>query len=70
MWPEEEKLVHHLVEEQKECISWVEGERGEFQQDFFPPVHIPMVPHTPWVYKISLSCQVSTTNSLKLSMTK
>jgi hypothetical protein len=25
--------------------------KGEFQQDFFPPVCILTVPHTPWVYK-------------------
>jgi hypothetical protein len=49
--PEEEKLAHHLGTKQKECLSWIEEEKGEFWQDFFPPVHIPMVPHTPWVYK-------------------
>jgi hypothetical protein len=51
LWPEEEKLAHHLVKEQEECLSWVEEEKGEFRQDFFPPVRIPTVPHTPWVYK-------------------
>jgi hypothetical protein len=51
LWPEEEKLVHHLVKEQEECLSWIEEEKGEFHQDFFSPVHIPMVPHMPWVYK-------------------
>jgi hypothetical protein len=42
LWPEEEKLAH---------LSWIEEEKGEFQQDFFPPVRIPTVPHMPWVYK-------------------
>jgi hypothetical protein len=51
LWPEEEKLAHHLVKEQEECLSWIEEEKGEFRQDFFPPVCIPTVPHTPWVYK-------------------
>jgi hypothetical protein len=51
LWPEEEKLAHHLVKKQEECLSWIEEEKGEFRQDFFPPVHILMVPHTPWVYK-------------------
>jgi hypothetical protein len=51
LWLEEEKLVHHLVREQEECLSWMEEEKGEFRQDFFPPVCILMVPHTPWVYK-------------------
>jgi hypothetical protein len=51
LWPEEEKLAHHLVKEQEECLLWIEEEKGEFQQDFFPPVHIPTVLHMPWVYK-------------------
>jgi hypothetical protein len=51
LWPEEEKRVHHLVKEQEECLSWIEEEKGEFRQDFFPPVRIPTVPHMPWVYK-------------------
>jgi hypothetical protein len=51
LWPEEEKLAHHLVREQEDCLSWVEDEKGVFRQDFFPLVHIPTVPHTPWVYK-------------------
>jgi hypothetical protein len=50
LWPEEEKLAHHLVKEQEECLLWIEEEKGEFRQDFFPPVRIPMVPHMPWVY--------------------
>jgi hypothetical protein len=51
LWPEEEKLAHHLVREQEDSLSWIEEEKGEFRQDFFPPVCIPTVPHTPWVYK-------------------
>jgi hypothetical protein len=51
LWPEEEKLAHHLVKEQEECLSWIEEEKGEFRQDFFLPVRILMVPHMPWVYK-------------------
>jgi hypothetical protein len=51
LWPEEEKLAHYLVREQEDCLSWVEEERGEFRQDFFPPVYIPTVPHMLWVYK-------------------
>jgi hypothetical protein len=52
LWPEEEKLAHHLVKkEQEECLSWIEEEKGEFCQDFFPPVRILTVPHALWVYK-------------------
>jgi hypothetical protein len=29
----------------------VEEEKGEFWQDFFPPVRIPTVLYMPWVYK-------------------
>jgi hypothetical protein len=43
LWPEKEKLAHHLVKEQEECLSWIEEEKGEFQQNFFPPVCIPTV---------------------------
>jgi hypothetical protein len=51
LWPEGGKLAHHLVREQQECLSWIEEEKGEFQQDFFPPVYIPTAPHTSWIYK-------------------
>jgi hypothetical protein len=51
LWPEGEKLAHHLVKEQEECLLWIEEEKGEFRQDFFLPVCIPTVPHMPWVYK-------------------
>jgi hypothetical protein len=51
LWPEEEKLAHHLVREQEECLSWIEEEQGEFCQDFFPPVCIPTILHMLWVYK-------------------
>ena len=48
---EEEKPVHELVKLQEDGLSWLEAERGEFWTDFFPPVRILTVPHTPWVYK-------------------
>jgi hypothetical protein len=51
LWPEEEKLVYHLVREQEECLLWIEEEKGEFRQDSFPPICIPIVLHMPWVYK-------------------
>jgi len=48
---EEEKLAHHLVKLQEEALAWDESERGQFNPEFFPPVRIPTVDHTPWVYK-------------------
>ena len=51
LWPEERKLVHHLMMEQNEAFAWNDDERGRFRTDFFPPVVIPTIEHKPWVYK-------------------
>jgi hypothetical protein len=51
LWPEERKLVHHLMMEQELAFAWDDTERGSFRQDFFPPVVIPTVEHKPWVYR-------------------
>ncbi|KDR76773.1 hypothetical protein GALMADRAFT_66936, partial [Galerina marginata CBS 339.88] len=37
--------------EQNGAFAWEDSERGQFREDFFPPVVIPTVEHTPWVYK-------------------
>ncbi|KXN91781.1 hypothetical protein AN958_12252 [Leucoagaricus sp. SymC.cos] len=49
LWPEERKLMHHLISMQNEAFAWDDSERGRFKEEFFPPIEIPMVPHTPWV---------------------
>ncbi|KDR64982.1 hypothetical protein GALMADRAFT_82442, partial [Galerina marginata CBS 339.88] len=49
--PEERKLVHNVMMNQNEAFAWEDSERGTFREDFFPPVVIPTVEHTPWVYK-------------------
>ena len=51
LWPEEQKLVHHLIMEQNQAFAWDDSERGRFRMDFFPPVIMPTVEHTPWVYR-------------------
>ena len=51
LWPEERKLMHHLLMEQNEAFAWDDTERGRFREDFFPSIVIPAVEHTPWVYK-------------------
>ena len=51
LWPEEKKLVHHLMMEQNQAFAWDDSERGRFREDFFPPVVIPTVEHRPWVYR-------------------
>jgi len=49
LWPEEEKLVLFLIETQEEAISWDPTEHGNFGKDYFKPIIISTVPHTPWV---------------------
>lgn len=51
LWPEERKLVHHLIMEQNEAFAWSDPERGKFREDFFPPVEMPVVEHKPWVLR-------------------
>src|SRR6202790_425361 len=51
LWPEERKLMHHLMMEQNQAFAWDDTERGRFREDFFPPVIIPTVEHKPWVYR-------------------
>ena len=49
LWPAERELMHHLVKIQEKGFAWEDSERGHFREDFFPPVDIPVIPHTPWV---------------------
>jgi hypothetical protein len=51
LWPEERKLMHHLMMEQNQAFAWDDTERGRFRLDFFPPVVIPTIEHKPWVYR-------------------
>ena len=49
--PAERDLLHHLMMLQEAGFAWEDKERGHFREDFFPPVDMPVVPHTPWVLK-------------------
>ena len=51
LWPEERKMLHHFMMENNEAFAWDDSERGNFKTEFFPPVDIPVIPHTPWVLK-------------------
>lgn len=51
LWPEERKLMHHVMMEQNQTFAWDDSERGRFREDFFPPVVIPTVEHRPWIYR-------------------
>jgi hypothetical protein len=47
LWPEEEKLVHHLIKTHEMAFAWIK-EKGKFSKDYFEPVVIPTVKHIPW----------------------
>ena len=49
LWPAEWDLMHHFVALQNEGFAWDNSECGHFREDFFPPVKITVVAHTPWV---------------------
>ena len=49
LWPAERELLHHFVSLQNEGFAWDDSERCHFREDFFPPIKIPVVAHTPWV---------------------
>ena len=49
LWPAEHELLHHFASLQNEGFAWDNSECGHFREDFFPPIEIPIVAHTPWV---------------------
>lgn len=49
--PAERELVHHLMILHQDAFAWDDSERGHFREDFFPPIEMAVVPHTPWVLK-------------------
>ena len=51
LWPAERDLLHHFMSLQNEGFAWDDSEHGHFREDFFPPVEIPVIAHTPWVQR-------------------
>ena len=51
LWPEERKLVHHVMMEQNQGFAWDDTEKGRFKEEYFPPIEMPVIEHTPWVLK-------------------
>lgn len=49
--PAERDLIHHFMSLHQDAFAWDDSERGHFREDFFPPIEIPVVPHTPWVLR-------------------
>lgn len=51
LWPEERKLMHHFMMVQEMGFAWDDTEKGKFNEEYFPPVNMAVLPHTPWVLK-------------------
>ena len=49
--PAERDLIHHFMTIHQDAFAWDDSERGHFREDFFPPIEIPTIPHTPWVLR-------------------
>jgi hypothetical protein len=51
LWPEEQKLIAHILMNNETALAWDESEKGRFRDDYFPPVIIPTIEHTPWAHR-------------------
>jgi hypothetical protein len=51
LWPEELKLVHHILKLNECALAWTEAEKGQFRDEYFSPVKIPVIEHVPWAHK-------------------
>ncbi|KAJ3884212.1 hypothetical protein GG344DRAFT_26077, partial [Lentinula edodes] len=51
LWPEERLLMADVLKKNELGIAWDETEKGRFREDYFPPLKIPTIAHTPWAEK-------------------
>ena len=51
LWPEEEKLIIHVIKLNERAIAFDDMERGTLREDYFSPYIIPTIPHIPWEFK-------------------
>ncbi|KZT31268.1 hypothetical protein SISSUDRAFT_995351, partial [Sistotremastrum suecicum HHB10207 ss-3] len=51
LWPEEIRLVQHVLLNNELGIAWDDSEKGQFKKEYFEEVKFPTVPHIPWVEK-------------------
>lgn len=51
LWAEEKKLAAQVLMNNESALAWEETEKGRFRDDYFPPVIIPTIEHTPWVHR-------------------
>jgi len=53
LWPDERKLAAHVLRINELALAWDESEKGRFRDEYFDPVVIPTIEHTPWVHRQS-----------------
>jgi len=51
IWPEERKLIEHIVGLNERSIAFAEEERGTFRRDYFSDYQMPVLEHEPWTEK-------------------
>ena len=51
LWPEELKLVQHILKVNERALAWTDAEKGRFKDEYFAPVKIPVIKHVPWAQK-------------------
>ena len=51
LWPEEEKLVHHIIKLHEYAFTWTEEKKGKFSEEYFEPKVIPTIEHISWALK-------------------
>jgi hypothetical protein len=51
LWPEELKLLAHILRVNELGLAWTEAEKGQFHDDYVSPVKIPVIEHVPWIQK-------------------
>jgi hypothetical protein len=48
---EEEKLLTYVLKMNEMGLAWMEVEKGRFRDEYFSPIKIPVIEHTPWAHK-------------------
>ncbi|EIW84690.1 hypothetical protein CONPUDRAFT_26744, partial [Coniophora puteana RWD-64-598 SS2] len=51
LWPEEQKLAAQVLINNEKGLAWNESEKGRFRDDYFKPITIPTIEHTPWMHR-------------------
>ena len=48
LWPEEKRLLQHILVLNERSIAFDEQERGTFRRDYFSDYQMPVIDHLPW----------------------